>query len=181
MIITKTPLTDCIVLQPRKFEDERGLFFEAYQKKRFDEALGKAVNFVQDNYSVSKKGVLRGLHFQAGEFAQAKLVQVIKGEVLDVVVDLRKDSNSFGRHFKIRLSEANGKAIYIPKGMAHGFVALSKEALFYYKCDAYYNTASERGIIYSDETLNIDWEYPVEKIILSKKDRLLPTFNELFL
>lgn len=180
MKITRTPLNDCLVFETRKFEDDRGIFFEAYQKKRLENALGKEVNFVQDNYSASKQGVLRGLHFQAGKSAQAKLVQVIKGEVLDVVVDMRRDSETFGEHFKIRLSENNGKTIFIPKGMAHGFVTLSTEALFFYKCDAYYNAVSERGIIYSDKTLNIDWEYPDEKMILSKKDKLLPTFKELF-
>lgn len=180
MKMKKAPLNDCFIIDSKKFEDARGVFFEAYQKERFDNALGVNINFVQDNYSVSKQGVLRGLHFQSGEFAQAKLVQVLKGEVLDVVVDLRKGSATFGEHFKIRLSEENGIALFIPRGMAHGFVTLSNEALFYYKCDNYYNAASEAGIIYSDNTLNIDWEYPIEKMILSNKDRRLPTFEELF-
>ncbi|WP_149273747.1 dTDP-4-dehydrorhamnose 3,5-epimerase [Pareuzebyella sediminis] len=181
MKMKKTPLNDCYTVHPTKFEDARGIFFEAYQKERFDNALGANINFVQDNCSVSKQGVLRGLHFQSGEFAQAKLVQVLKGEVLDVIVDLRKGSATFGEHFKIRLSEENGIAIFIPRGMAHGFVTLSNEALFYYKCDNYYKATAEAGIIYSDKTLNIDWEYPHEKMVLSNKDRCLSTFEELFL
>lgn len=117
---------------------------------------------MQYNQSISKRGVLRGLHLQAGEFAQSKLITVVKGEVLNVVVDLRKDSRTFGQHFKLKLSEENKKSIFIPKGMAHGFLTLSEEAVFSYKCDAYYHPASESGILYNDDTLNIDWEYPKE-------------------
>ena len=135
---------------------------------------------MQDNQSISKKGVLRGLHFQTGEFSQSKLVRVIHGEVLDVVVDLRENSETFGQHFKLNLSAENTKMIFIPKGMAHGFVTLSKEAIFAYKCDQYYHKASEKGIIYNDETLKIDWELAEMKPILSQKDKELPTFKELY-
>ncbi|TMM58956.1 dTDP-4-dehydrorhamnose 3,5-epimerase [Maribacter algarum] len=175
-----TNLKDCFVLEPQVFEDERGLFFESYNQSKFEEAIGKQVNFLQDNQSISKKGVLRGLHFQKGKFAQSKLVRVVQGEVLDVVVDLREKSETFGQHFKLNLSGKNNKMIFIPKGMAHGFVTLSEEALFTYKCDEYYHKASENGIIYNDETLQIDWGYPVKDIILSQKDEELPKFKELF-
>jgi len=175
-----TNLKDCFVLEPRIFEDERGLFFESYNHKKFEEEIRKEIVFVQDNQSVSKKGVLRGLHFQAGAHAQSKLVRVLSGEVLDIVVDLREESKTFGQHFKLNLSGDNKKMIFIPKGMAHGFLTLSDEAIFAYKCDNYYHKASENGILYNDETLNIDWEFPKETIVLSQKDKELPTFKELF-
>ncbi len=178
MKVTETQLKGCFIIEPKVFLDERGVFFESFHKKKLEEALGLTLNFVQDNQSISKQGVLRGLHFQEGEHAQAKLVQVIKGEVLDVVVDLRPDSPTFGQHISIELSDTNRKSIYIPKGMAHGFLVRSAEAIFAYKCDAYYHQASESGIIYSDDTLNIDWEYPKDKIVLSEKDAKLPTFKE---
>ena len=155
-------------------------FSSPFKKEKLEEALGFALNFVQDNQSISKQGVLRGLHFQDGDYAQAKLVQVIKGEVLDVIVDLRKGSPTFGEHLTIELSDANKKLIFIPKGMAHGFVVRSTEAIFAYKCDAYYHQRSESGLIYNDEILNIDLEYPTESIILSEKDAELPTFKELY-
>ena len=181
MKITETILEGCYVLEPKIFEDERGIFFESYNKKDFEERIGLNIDFVQDNHSVSKKGVLRGLHFQKGENAQAKLVRVVKGEVLDVVVDIRKESPTFGRHFKIKLSDTNNKALFIPKGMAHGFLTLSEEAVFVYKCDSYYQKQAESGIMYNDEDLGIDWEYPSKKIILSKKDRQLPSLKALSL
>ncbi|WP_289037835.1 dTDP-4-dehydrorhamnose 3,5-epimerase [uncultured Zobellia sp.] len=180
MKITETSLKGCFVIQPRLFEDERGFFFESYQQKKFEEILGEQINFVQDNISVSKKGVLRGLHLQTGVYAQAKLVQVVHGEVMDVVVDLRKGSPTFGQHFKLKLSSKNRTAIFIPKGMAHGFITLSEEATFMYKCDAFYNSASERGVIYNDRDLKIDWQFPVEPPIISEKDKLLPTLKEFF-
>ncbi len=180
MKITETSLKGCFVLQPRQFEDERGVFFESYQQKKFENAVGEQINFVQDNISVSKKGVLRGLHLQTGIHAQAKLVQVVHGEVLDVIVDLRKESTTFGKHYKLKLSSANRTAIFIPKGMAHGFVTLSEEATFMYKCDAFYNSASESGVIYNDEDLQIDWQCPVASPIISEKDEQLPTFKEFF-
>lgn len=178
MTVTETHLSGCFIIEPKVFFDERGLFFEAFQKKKLEEALGYTVNFVQDNQSISKQGVLRGLHFQEGEYAQAKLVQVIQGEVLDVIVDLRKASPTFGQHITIELSASKKKLIFIPKGIAHGFVVRSAEAIFAYKCDAYYHQPSERGLIYNDGTLGIDWQYPLEKIILSEKDAELPTFKE---
>jgi len=176
----ETNLEGCFVIEPKVFTDERGLFFESYQQIKFEEAIEQKVEFVQDNQSVSRKGVLRGLHFQMGEHAQSKLVRVISGEVLDVIVDLRKESETFGQHFKLKLSGANKKMIFIPKGIAHGFVTLSEEAVLAYKCDAYYSQASENGISYNDKTLQIDWEYPENEIILSKKDKNLPTFKKLF-
>ena len=179
MKVTETNLKNCFVLEPKIFSDERGEFFESYNQKLFEEKTGLKLNFVQDNQSVSSYGVLRGLHFQTGEHAQAKLVRVAKGKVLDVVVDLRKESPTCGHYFKTIVSRENKKSIFIPKGMAHGFLTLSPEAIFVYKCDAYYNSASEAGIRYNDEDLNIDWGFD-DKIILSQKDRLLPTFKELF-
>ena len=179
MKITKTNLEGCFIIEPSVFEDERGLFFESYHKRDFEKKIGKRVDFVQDNQSLSKKGVLRGLHFQKGTYAQAKLVRVVKGEVLDVVVDIRKESPTFGKHFKLKLSEIGNNLIFMPKGMAHGFLTLSNEAVFTYKCDEYYNQQAECGIIYNDPELNIDWEYPQEKIILSQKDLQLPSIKSI--
>jgi dTDP-4-dehydrorhamnose 3,5-epimerase len=178
--ITETYLKGCFIIQPEVHADKRGAFFESYHKKKLETALGFPVDFVQDNQSVSKKNTLRGLHFQEGHHAQAKLARVAKGEVLDVVVDLRDGSPTFGQYFKIRLSEENNSSIFIPKGMAHGFLSLSEEVVFIYKCDNYYHAASEKGIIYNDPTLKIDWEYPLENIVVSEKDAALPTFKELF-
>ncbi|MCK5442193.1 MAG: dTDP-4-dehydrorhamnose 3,5-epimerase [Maribacter sp.] len=180
MKVTETHLKGCFIIEPKVFDDERGVFFESYQKERFEEAIGEKVDFVQSNFSVSKQGVLRGLHFQIGKNAQAKLVQVAKGEVLDVIVDLRANSKTFGQHYKQKLSEQNNMLIFIPKGMAHGFLTLSKEAVFTYKCDNYYDKSSEGGIIYNDIDLNIDWGYTNSEIIISKKDSELPTFKELY-
>lgn len=180
MIATPTPLEGCFMIKPNVFTDNRGMFFESYNKLKFEKAIGQKVDFVQDNQSESKRGVLRGLHFQKGEHAQAKWVRVIKGEILDVVIDLRTDSKTFGQHFTIRLSEDNLKSLFIPKGMAHGFLTLSENATFSYKCDNYYHQASESGIIYNDETLNIDWEISPQNIILSEKDMELTTFKKLY-
>lgn len=180
MKVGETVFKGCFTIEPNIFEDERGVFFESFHKEKFERITGQGVDFVQDNQSVSKLGVLRGLHYQAGAHAQAKLIRVVQGEVLDVVVDLRPDSPTFGQHIKIRLSETNRISIFIPKGMAHGFLSLSDEVVFTYKCDHYYNKASERGIVYNDATLNIDWEYPADKIILSEKDKELPAFKELW-
>jgi len=180
MQITETILKGCFILQSRIFEDQRGIFYESYHKKTFEQAIGKPVDFVQDNVSVSKKGVLRGFHFQTGAFAQSKMIRVVDGKILDVVVDLREESETFGAHLKLELSASTNKAIFIPKGMAHGFLTISDKAVFSYKCDAYYNSASESGIIYNDKTLNVDWEYPMNEIILSEKDEQLPTFKELY-
>ncbi|NKI26858.1 dTDP-4-dehydrorhamnose 3,5-epimerase [Arenibacter sp. 6A1] len=179
MKVTETILEGCFVLEPKSFKDNRGVFYESYQKERFEELLGTKVNFVQDNVSVSKKGVVRGLHYQKGKYAQAKLVQVLKGSVLDVVVDLRKESNTFGKHFKMEISSENRKAIFIPKGCAHGFLALTEDVIFSYKCDHYYHPEAEAGILFKDPNLNIDWELPEVEMILSEKDLELPLWKEL--
>ncbi|MEQ8219563.1 MAG: dTDP-4-dehydrorhamnose 3,5-epimerase [Arenibacter sp.] len=179
MKITETHLNGCFIVEPIIHQDDRGLFFEFYHKTQLDKALGQPINFVQDNVSVSKKGVLRGLHFQTGLHAQAKLVNVIKGEVLDVVVDLRKDSSTYGQHFKLKISSDNRKSIFIPKGMAHAFVALSNEVIFTYKCDSFYHKDAEAGIIYNDPILNIDWELSKNQLVLSEKDLQLPLWKDL--
>ena len=166
-----TPLADCFVLEPRVFEDERGYFFESFNQTIFETLLGESIAFVQDNESLSQQGTLRGLHMQQGETAQAKLVRVIQGEILDVAVDLRKNSKTFGQYFSIILSGVNKKQLFIPRGFAHGFITLSDTAIFNYKCDNYYNKASEVGIIYNDVTLAIDWQYDLDKIIISEKDK----------
>ena len=179
MRFKETKLKGCFIIEPTIFKDDRGLFYESYKKDEFENQLGERINFVQDNVSVSKKGVLRGLHYQKGNHAQAKLIQVLKGEALDVVVDLRKGSKTFGKHFKLKISSTNRKSIFIPKGMAHGFLALTEEVIFTYKCDNYYNHMAEGGILYNDVDLNIDWEIPVDKVILSKKDLSLPALKDL--
>ena len=176
-----TPLNGCIVMTPAIFSDSRGSFYESYKKGVFDEALGYEVNFVQENESFSSKGVVRGLHFQKGENAQAKLVRVIQGAVLDVAVDLREESSTYGQHFSIELSSDNKKQLFIPRGFAHGFVVLSDTAIFSYKCDNYYHKESESGIIYNDPILNIDWKLPNDHLQLSKKDLELPHFKSLAL
>tara|TARA_R110002124_G_scaffold279750_1_gene452506 strand:+ start:668 stop:1156 length:489 start_codon:yes stop_codon:yes gene_type:complete len=158
--------------------DERGLFFESYHQKRLEDYIGKKINFVQDNISISKNGVLRGLHYQTGIHSQAKLVQVLKGEVLDVVVDLRKESSTFGQHFKLKLSLENRKIIFIPKGMAHGFLALTDEVIFAYKCDEYYHPQSEAGIMFNDPELDINWEFTETNMIISEKDLKLPLWKD---
>ena len=179
MKIIQTSLNGCVVLTPTVFSDGRGRFFESYKKEAFNKGLGQEVNFVQDNESFSSKGVLRGLHFQKGAFAQAKLVRVVHGSVLDVAVDLRPDSTTYGEHFSIELSADNKKQLFVPRGFAHGFVVSSDTAVFSYKCDNYYNKESESGIIYNDPTLNIDWILPSEQLQLSEKDLLLPKFKSL--
>jgi dTDP-4-dehydrorhamnose 3,5-epimerase len=165
-------LIECI---PTKFEDERGLFYESYNQKLFAEN-GITENFVQDNYSWSKKGVIRGLHFQYAPKAQGKLVRCMTGKVIDVVVDIRKDSPTYGQHEKFILDSAIGNMLYVPAGFAHGFVAL-EETIFVYKCTEYWHKASESGIIYNDADLNINWEEP--NPIVSSKDLILPKFQEI--
>ena len=174
MKVTETFIKGCFVIEPAVFSDERGSFFESFNQKTFEEKTGLKINFVQDNQSISQKGVVRGLHLQKGEFAQAKLVRVLKGKVLDVAVDLRKDSSTFGEHIAIELSEKNKKQLFVPRGFAHGFIVLSKTAIFFYKCDNYYNKQSEGGIIYNDPEINIDWVLNPVEIILSEKDAQLP-------
>ena len=177
MKLHSTPLNGCIVLTPAIFSDQRGHFYESYNKDVFDKSLGYEVNFVQDNESFSTKGTLRGLHFQKGSYAQAKLTRVVHGTVLDVAVDLRENSPTFGTHFSIELSSENKKQLFIPRGFAHGFVVLSDTAIFSYKCDNYYHKDSESGIIYNDSTLNIDWKLPSQHLQLSEKDLQLPKFT----
>ena len=170
MKIEKTPLQDCYIIHDTVFADSRGYFFESFNAKKFEELTGVATPFVQDNQSSSTRGVLRGLHAQTGEHAQSKLVRVLSGKVLDVAVDLRKYSPSFGKAFSIELTGDNHKQLYIPRGFAHGFVVLSDTAVFFYKCDNFYNKAAELGIMYDDPDLNINWQLPKEDLILSDKD-----------
>ena len=170
MNFIKTEIPDVIIIEPQVFGDDRGYFFESFRQDQFDEHIGK-VNFIQDNESKSTYGVLRGLHFQLPPFAQSKLVRVIKGKILDLAVDIRKDSPTFGKSVSIELSEDNKKQLFIPRGFAHGFVALSEEVIFSYKCDNYYNKESEASIIYNDATLNIDWKIKPKDILLSEKDK----------
>jgi len=172
-----TKLEGCFILEPSVYGDDRGYFYESYNKESFEALVGTAVNFVQDNQSFSNKGVLRGLHYQTGEHAQAKLVRVLQGAVIDVAVDLRKGSLTYGEHVAVELTAANKKQFFVPRGFAHGFVVLSDTASFFYKCDNYYNKASEGGIIYNDPSLNIDWGLSSEKLIVSEKDSILPTLE----
>lgn len=174
MKIEQTRLEGCYLLNPDVFEDIRGSFFESFNQQKFNQIIGQNVEFVQDNESFSGRGVLRGLHFQKGKWAQAKLVRVVQGSVWDVVVDIRPNSPTFGKSMGLELSEENRKQLFIPKGFAHGFLVLSKTAKFLYKCDNFYNKESEGGIIYNDPTLNIDWRLDQEKLIISKKDLALP-------
>src|SRR5690606_38385371 len=158
---------------------DRGYFYESFHKEKFEKAINDKVHFVQDNQSRSKRGVLRGIHFQKREYAQAKLVRVLQGEVLDVVVDLRKGSKTFGQHEAIILSDTNKKQLFVPKEFGHGFITLSEISEFAYKCDQYYHKESESGIIYNDPTLNIDWRLPESEIIVSDKDKELLSFKTL--
>lgn len=178
MEIQKTPLKDCFILKPNIFRDARGLFFETYNQRLFEKTTGITVNFVQDNQSISKRGVLRGLHFQTGNRAQAKLVRAVKGKVLDIVVDIRKQSETFGKTFSIVLDDEEQLQLFVPRGFAHGFITLSELSIFAYKCDNFYDKESESGIIYNDATLALDWHLPKEEFIISEKDLELPTFEE---
>lgn len=177
MEFIKTTLKDAFLMKPQVFRDERGFFLEAYSEKIFKDN-GITANFVQDNHSLSlKKGVLRGLHFQKPPYTQAKLVRVTHGKVYDVIVDLRKNSETFGKWEGFELSADNFEILYVPKGFAHGFITIEDNTEFQYKCDEYYNKESEGGIIWNDPDLNINW--PVENPILSDKDKLLPKFKDL--
>ncbi len=176
MPFTKTELPGLLVYEPTVFEDNRGHFFEAFNEQTFTET--SAFRFVQDNQSYSKKGVIRGLHYQLPPFAQTKLVRVVSGEILDVAVDIRKGSPTFGKVFSIKLSAANKKQLLIPRGFAHGFSVLSDHAELLYKCDNFYNKESDAGIIYNDPKLAIDWQVSPDAAIVSEKDRQLPSFAE---
>jgi dTDP-4-dehydrorhamnose 3,5-epimerase len=176
MIVKETYLKGCFVIEPKVFEDDRGYFFESFNENTFEELIGK-VHFVQDNQSFSSKGVVRAIHYQIGDNSQAKLVRVLNGVVLDVAVDLRKNSPTFGKHFSIELSEDNKKQLFIPRGFGHGFSVLSETAEFFYKCDNFYNKESEGGIIYNDKSLNIDWKVNHDDLNVSTKDLELPTLQ----
>ena len=172
-----TKLEGCFIIEPKIFQDERGYFLESYNKNVFDKGVGQNVNFVQDNQSFSSKGVLRGLHYQTGEHAQAKLVRVLQGEVMDVAVDIRPNSKTFGQHVTLLLSAENGKQLFVPRGFAHGFLVISDTATFFYKCDNFYSKESEGGIIYNDKTINIDWQFSSGELVISDKDQVLPSLE----
>ena len=176
MNVETTFIQDLVVLTPDVFEDSRGYFFEGYNKNKLS-ALGIDIEFVQDNQSFSQRGTLRGLHYQNPPYAQTKLVRVLQGEIMDVAVDLRKDSPTYGQHFTIRLSAENKKQLLVPQGFAHGFSVLSETAVVLYKCDQFYNKASEGGIRFDDPTLAIDWGMDLKEAIVSDKDGVLPSFE----
>ena len=178
MKVKSTPLKNCYIIEPTVFEDDRGYFYEKFNEQKFEQLTGMNGHFVQDNVSKSSYGVLRGLHLQKGDMAQAKLVSCLEGRVWDVAVDLREDSPTFGQWFGLELSAENRLQFYIPRGFAHGFSVLSPTAVFAYKCDNFYNKESEGGIIWNDTELNIDWKLPMSDIILSEKDKVQKTFKE---
>ena len=178
MTIEETPLKDCFIIHDKVHGDARGYFIETYNSRDFKVATGLDIEFVQDNQSRSTKGVLRGLHMQKGAAAQAKLVRVLEGAVLDVAVDLRKGSPSFGQHVAIELTADNHKQFFVPAGFAHGFVVLSEYATFFYKVDKFYEPGNEVGIMYNDKDLNIDWQLPTSELIFSEKDKTLGSFAE---
>jgi dTDP-4-dehydrorhamnose 3,5-epimerase len=178
MRIEQTPLKDCFIIHEKVHGDARGYFIETFNQRDFKAASGLDIEFVQDNQSKSSKGVLRGLHMQRGSSAQAKLVRVLAGSVLDVAVDLRKGSPSFGQHFSIELTAENHKQFFVPAGFAHGFVVLSESATFFYKVDKFYEPGNEVGIMYNDADLNIDWKLADNELILSDKDKVLGSFAE---
>ena len=177
MKITKTALDGVVIIEPQVFEDARGYFFESWNKAKMEEA-GLNYDFIQDNQSKSCYGTIRGIHFQKGEFSQAKLVRVLQGTVLDVAVDLRKDSKTFGQHVAVELSAENNRQLMIPRGFGHGFSVLSETAVFTYKCDNVYNKASEGGIRFDDPDINIDWKVRPEDAILSDKDKNAPFLKD---
>lgn len=173
----ETKLKGCFILEPMVFEDERGYFFESYNENKMEQILGYKPTFVQDNQSKSSYGVVRGLHMQAGEHSQAKLVRVVEGAVIDVAVDVRPNSPTFGQAVAVELSAENKKQLFIPRGFLHGFSVISETATFFYKCDNGYNKASENGVNPLDETLAIDWKIPADQMILSEKDQEAQTFE----
>ncbi len=167
----------CYSIEPQIIYDERGYFMESFNEKRFQEGVGQNVRFVQDNQSFSTKGVLRGLHYQTGAHAQAKLIRVLEGMVMDIAVDIRPGSDTYGETVSMLLSSENKKQLFIPRGFAHGFVVLSDTASFFYKCDNFYNKESEGGILFNDPEINIDWHFSEQELIVSEKDWLLPTMK----
>ena len=178
MEIIKTNIEGVIIIEPRIFKDDRGYFFESFSQREFEEKVCKTT-FVQDNESKSSYGVLRGLHFQKPPFAQSKLVRVIKGAVLDVAVDIRKGSPTFGQYVSVELTGDNHRQFFIPRGFAHGFSVLSEEVIFQYKCDNFYSPQSEGAIAWNDPDLNIDWRIPIEEVVLSEKDSKHPKLKDL--
>lgn len=178
MRIEQTPLKDCFIIHEKVHGDTRGYFIETYNSRDFKAATGLDIEFVQDNQSRSSKGVLRGLHMQKGDAAQAKLVRVLEGAVLDIAVDLRKGSPSFGQHFAVELTAENHKQFFVPAGFAHGFVVLSERATFFYKVDKFYQPGNEVGIMYNDKDLDIDWRLADNELILSEKDKTLGSFAD---
>ena len=171
MDVIKTAIEGVVIIEPKVFKDTRGYFFESFSQREFEEKVRK-INFVQDNESMSSYGVMRGLHFQRPPFAQSKLVRCVKGKVLDVALDIRKGSSTYGQHVAVELSEENHRQFFVPRGFAHGFAVLSETALFQYKCDNFYVPQAEGGISILDESLGIDWLIPTGKVLLSEKDTL---------
>jgi len=172
-------IEDIVLIEPKVLGDDRGYFVETFRADKLEEFLGYKINFCQDNESKSKKGVLRGLHYQLAPFAQTKLVRVIKGRVLDVAVDIRKGSPTFGKHVAVELSEENKRQLLIPRGFAHGFLVLEDDTTFAYKVDNYYSPQSDRGILFSDESLGIDWKLSDKELMLSDKDKIQPKLNDI--
>ena len=177
MIFHPTKLKDCFVIEPKIISDQRGYFMESYNQDTFQKGIGQEINFVQDNQSYSTRGVLRGLHYQTGQHAQAKVVRVLQGEVLDIAVDIRPESETYGHYEAVILSGENHKQFFIPRGFAHGFLVLSETATFFYKCDNLYNKESEGGVIYNDKSIDIDWGFSPKDLIISEKDEQLPTLS----
>ena len=178
MKFTETKLKGCFIIEPKIITDERGYFMESFNEQTFQNGIGEKVHFVQDNQSFSSKGVLRGLHYQCGEHAQAKLVRVLQGEVLDVAVDIRPNSETYGQYVSVLLTSESQTQFFVPRGFAHGFLVLSETATFFYKCDNFYNKESEGGIIYNDATINIDWQFSTENLLVSDKDKVQPTIQD---
>jgi dTDP-4-dehydrorhamnose 3,5-epimerase len=177
MNFIETKLEGCFIIEPKIIYDDRGYFMESFNEKTFQIGVNQQTHFVQDNQSYSSKGVLRGLHYQTGVHAQAKLVRVLQGDVLDVAVDIRPNSTTFGQYEAVFLSGENQRQFFVPRGFAHGFLVLSETATFFYKCDNFYNKESEGGIIFNDETINIDWGFPSTELIISEKDKIQPNLD----
>lgn len=175
----ETGINDCFIIKPKIHGDARGYFFESYSKRIFQEISGLDIEFIQDNQALSGYGTLRGLHFQKGDAAQAKLVRVMQGRVVDVAVDLRQGSDTFGHHVAVELSAENNLQLFVPRGFAHGYSVLEPDTIFVYKCDNLYNKSEEGGLIYNDPQLKIDWRLPLADILLSEKDTLWPTLKNL--
>lgn len=178
MKIVQTGIEGLFIVEPKIFKDDRGYFFESFSLEKFSQLTGVEISFVQDNESCSSKGVLRGMHFQKGDFAQAKLVRVVRGSVQDVAVDLRSGSPTFGKYFSVLLSGENKRQFYIPEGFAHGFLSLEEGTVFQYKCSRYYEPSSEGSIRWNDPDLAIKWSLPESQLLLSEKDRIAPSFAE---